>query len=140
MPLSAEQRQRVLDAMSSGHLPLDAPPKMYAGYGTGRACSGCDDAIGPNEVEYEALYNEGRSYHLHLGCAAFWDTQVRRSPKAAAINETKALRERSQASREQARTTAKESAQLRDNADVLARESEEAIEKARRAKRGEPDT
>src|SRR5262245_48066993 len=70
------------DAISSGRLPLDAPGKMYAANGVGRACAGCDDAIGPEEVEYEADYGEGSSYYLHLGCAAFWNTQVRRSPDA----------------------------------------------------------
>jgi len=136
MPLSPEQRQRILDAVSSGRLPVDAPAKMYAGYGPGRACAGCDDAIGSKDVEYEAHYDGDRRYYLHLACAAFWDAQVRRSPKVT-VEDAKRIREQSQATREQARRTAKESAQLRDQADLLARESEEAIEKARQAKRGE---
>jgi hypothetical protein len=117
---------------------------MYAGFGTGRACSGCDKAIGPRDVEYEATYDDGRTYSLHLGCAAFWDAQVRRDPKAA-IEDGKASREQSQVTRERsrvtretARTISKHSAQLCDLADVLARESEAAVEKARRVVRDEP--
>src|SRR5262245_15741353 len=134
---SPEQRRRVLDAISSGRLRLDAPGKMYAAYGVGRACAGCDDVIGPDEVEYEAHYAEGLSYYLHLGCAALWNTQVRGSPEAT-IGDARTIRDRSQAARQQARLTSKHSAQLLDRADVVARESEEAIEKARRAKRREP--
>jgi len=135
MPLSPEQRQRILDAVSSGRLPVDAPAKMYAGYGPGRACAGCDDAIGPKDVEYEAHYDDGRRYYLHLGCAALWEAQRRRAAKAA-IEDAARVRQQSQTTREQARMTVKHSMELRDHADVLAAESEEAIEKARRVKRG----
>ena len=51
---------------------------MYAGYGTGRACVGCDHEISAKEIEYEAVYNEGQTYHLHLGCAALWEVAGRR--------------------------------------------------------------
>src|SRR5215475_8452757 len=108
MPLSPEQRKRVLDAIAYGRLPLDAPAKMYAAYGVGRPCAGCDDAIGPQDPEYEADCGEGRTYYLHLGCAALWNAQARRSP-GAAIGDARIIRERSQATREQARRTAKES-------------------------------
>jgi hypothetical protein len=135
MPLTPEQRQRVLEAISAGRLPLDPPPKMYAGYGEGRTCNGCDEVVGPKEVEYEASYDGGRTYYLHLWCAGLWLAE-RRSPQMT-MEEASEVRARSQAAREQAEKTAKQSIQLRDQADVLARESEAVIDKARRAKRGE---
>jgi hypothetical protein len=79
MPLSPEQRQRVLDSIEFGHLRLDALSKMYAGYGTGRTCSGCKDTIGPEDVEYEADFADGGRYRFHLGCAGLWHAvQLRR--------------------------------------------------------------
>src|SRR5262249_20270579 len=77
-------------------------------YGVGRACAGCDDVIGPDEVEYEAHSGEGLSYHLHLRCAALWNTQVRRSAEAT-IGDARTIRDRSQAAQEQARLTSKHS-------------------------------
>ena len=133
MPLSPEQRKRVLDAISSGRLPAIPPQKMYGGYvGSGRACNGCDQEM---EIEYEAHYDGDRTYYLHLGCAALWEIG-RHQRSESAVEDARTIREKSRAMREAARLNAKEK-WLRDHADVLAREPEAAIEKARRAKRGE---
>ena len=56
MPLTPEQRQKVLDAITSGRLRLDAPTKMYAGFGAGRICDGCGEPIDKTQVEHEAVY------------------------------------------------------------------------------------
>ena len=56
MPLTPEQRQRVLDAITSGRLRFDAPTKMYAGFGAGRICDGCGEPIDKTQVEHEAVY------------------------------------------------------------------------------------
>src|SRR5262249_6117941 len=107
----------------------------FAGHGQSRMCSGCAETIGPSDEEYEAHYADGRTYYFHLGCGGLWHAHLRGLEPV--IDDAKRIRERSQATRERARATAKESAQLRDQAQVLRAESEEAIEKARRAQRGE---
>jgi hypothetical protein len=112
---------------------------MYAGYGGGRACAGCGGEIGPTEVEYEANYEAGGTYYLHLGCAGLWEVERRRRHQAAAAGaEARTIQKESQDNRERARVVAKQSAQLRDEADALARESEAAVERARQVERGEP--
>jgi len=141
MPLSQEQRQRILDAISSGRLPAIPPQKMYGGYvGSGRACSGCDQEM---EIEYEAHYDNDRTYYLHLGCAALWE-MVRHQHSESAVEDARTIRDKSRAIHEAAGRNAKEK-WLRDQADVLAQESEVAAlerlvdelrEKARQAKRG----
>lgn len=134
--LSPEQRQRVLDAISAGRLPVDAPKHMYAGYGTGRVCMGCDAPIHAKDVEYEAEYADGRVYVLHLGCASLWDAERRRH---SATEDAKQIRDRSEATLAQAQMTVKESAELRDQADVLKAESEAIRQKSKRVKRGQRD-
>src|SRR5262245_49441947 len=107
---------------------------MYAGYGTGRVCDGCREAIGPSDVEYEAHYKDRQPHHFHLGCAALWDAEMRRRHESPSEN-ARRVRQQSQDIREQARAISKHSGQLRDQSDVLARESEAAIDKARQAQR-----
>jgi hypothetical protein len=139
VPLSPEQRQRVLDAIDSGHLRLDPPKKMYAGYGDGRECAGCGEVIDNKQVEWEATYEDGRAYRLHLGCAGLWEAERRRrQPREQMREDGRCTREQSQGVREQAQATSKNSAQLRDQADVLAREAEAVVEEARSVKRGGP--
>ena len=139
MPLSDGQRARVLDSIASGRLPLDPPRKMYAGYGDGRACSGCGGPIERTHVEYESIYENGRAYHLHLACAGVWDVQRQRRhpPPTGDTVPREATREQARALREEARTISKDSAQLRDRAELLAREAEAVIEESRWVKRGE---
>jgi hypothetical protein len=91
VPLTADQRQRVLDAITTGHLRLDPPTKMYAGFGVGRACDGCGEAIDRTMVEHEVVYENGRDgassgevVHLHLGCAGLLDAARRQGVKAYA--------------------------------------------------------
>jgi hypothetical protein len=83
MPLTPEQRQRVLDAITAGRLRLDPPTKMYAGFGAGRTCDGCGEVIDRTQVEHEAIYESdpgaGQAFHLHLGCAGLWDVERRRA-------------------------------------------------------------
>jgi hypothetical protein len=139
MPLSPQQRERVLAAIEAGRLPLERPQKMYAGHGEGRVCDGCGEPIDKTQIEYEAVYTSGHAAHLHLGCAGLLDAEQSRRARTEAVTEdaTRA-REQSRASREQAQTTAKASQQLRDQADLLAREAEAVIEESRRVRRGDP--
>ena len=71
--LSPQQRQRVLENTANGRLPLDPPSKMYGSHGDGRACHGCGEAIVSTQIEWEAVYENGQTHRLHLGCAAVWD-------------------------------------------------------------------
>jgi hypothetical protein len=66
MPLSSEQRQKVLDAITAGRLRLVAPKKMYAGYGESHECSGCGQVIDRTQVEYEAIYEDGQGKRTAL--------------------------------------------------------------------------
>jgi hypothetical protein len=137
MPLTAAQRQRILENIASGRLSLGPPAKMYAGYGDGRSCDACGEVIDRTQVEYDATYADGRAHRVHLACAVLWDAERRRrgAGDSASPSETRA---RSQALREEARSTAKESAQLRDRADVMAAETEAVIEESLRLRRGQP--
>ena len=133
MPLSIQQRQRVLDSIAAGRLPSEGRYKIYAGHGDGHECAGCGEVIDQTQVEYEATYADGRAYRLHLGCAALWDAKLR---QAETIKDAGRIREESQATRELAHGTAKESGRLRDRADVLGREAESAREQWHRVQRG----
>jgi len=94
VPITPDQRQRVLDAITAGRLRLDRPTKMYAGFGAGRACDGCGEAIDRTMVEYEAVYESGRDgtssgevLNLHLGSASLLDAARRRGAQADATRE-----------------------------------------------------
>jgi hypothetical protein len=137
MPLSPQQRERVLASIASGRLRLDPPQKMFAGFGEGRDCCGCGEVIDKTQVEYEAAYENGQSHHLHLGCAGLWDAERRRRYAETTIEDAEVIRKWAEATRERARLTAKESGQLRDRADVVSREAEAALEDNRKMRRGE---
>jgi hypothetical protein len=51
---------------------------MYAGNGAGEPCDGCTETIERTQLEWEAVYEDGREYHLHLGCAGLWDVERQR--------------------------------------------------------------
>src|SRR5262245_20554856 len=137
MPLTSEQRQRVLANIASGRLPLDPPSKMFAGYGDGHRCVGCEEVIERSHIEYESVYPSGEAYRMHLGCANLWDIERRRQQSSSVSEDGPSIRAMSQETRERARETSKESARLRDQADLLAREAEAVIEESERVKRGE---
>jgi hypothetical protein len=94
--------------------------------------------IDGTRVEYEPMYEDGQSHHLHLGCAGLLDAERRRHAHTQSTREeARAACEQSEFLRQQAEARGKESSQLRDRADVLAREAEAIVEKSRRVKRGE---
>jgi hypothetical protein len=51
---------------------------MYADFGNGTQCIGCDTPIGPSSVEYDFVAADGREFSFHLGCAALWEAEPRR--------------------------------------------------------------
>ena len=107
---------------------------MHAGHGQGRVCTGCGEIVGRAQIEWEAVYEDGRVYYLHLSCAAVWDAERQRR----AATDTRQTRDHAQAVRERARMTSKESGQLRERADLLAREAEAVIEESKKLRRGPP--
>jgi hypothetical protein len=136
MPLSAQHRQQVLEAMAAGRLRLEAPQKMYTGYGEGRECAGCGEAIDKTQVEWEAIYQDGQAYRVHLGCAGLWEAERQRRQQSESQSEnTHQLGEQWRQTRE-----AQDGAQLRDRADVLAHEAHAVIEEARRVRGEARDT
>ncbi|HEU5321147.1 MAG TPA: hypothetical protein VFX28_10115 [Methylomirabilota bacterium] len=78
MPFPTDAPEKIRDKLDRGVLPREAPGKMYAGFGQGHPCDGCDQPIAPTQVEYELDSSEGRSIRLHLGCAGLWEAERRR--------------------------------------------------------------
>lgn len=50
---------------------------MWAGHGTHKVCDGCSEPIPPSHVEYEFVLADGRTFHLHLGCASLLEAERR---------------------------------------------------------------
>jgi hypothetical protein len=83
MPLTQhelELRRAALERIKSGLLPSEIPKKIWAGGGSGRPCSLCDDAIQRGEMEYELPEPDGtageRTVRLHLRCHAVWQLEL----------------------------------------------------------------
>ena len=53
MPFPDHAAQMIHDKLDSGRLPRDVNPKMYAGYGDGQQCDGCEMPISAAQVEWE---------------------------------------------------------------------------------------
>jgi hypothetical protein len=64
--------QMIADKLSAGLLPRQDATKMFAGYGTGAPCAGCDLAIRPSDVEHELVFADGRAFAFHIACANIW--------------------------------------------------------------------
>ena len=77
MPFPPEAPQRVREKVASGALPLTPPIKMWAGFGSGARCSGCDQTITSSQAEYELEVPGGRTFVMHLGCASLLEAERR---------------------------------------------------------------
>jgi hypothetical protein len=64
--------QMIRGKLSTGLLPRQDASTMFAGYGTGAPCAGCDLAIRPSDVEHEMVFEDGRAFAFHLACANIW--------------------------------------------------------------------
>jgi hypothetical protein len=66
----------IRDKIGAGLLPLppDPPEKCYVGKGTSRACDACDEAIRPDQIEYELDIQDGRTLRFHDKCLDAWHT------------------------------------------------------------------
>jgi hypothetical protein len=78
--MAADIRARIRQKFADGVLPQKLPRKAWLGYGSGRACSGCEDSILPAQSEYAfAGPRTGGKCRFHVGCYALWVSSVRRA-------------------------------------------------------------
>jgi hypothetical protein len=81
----AEMIRKKLDA---GTLPHDSPAKLWAGIGSGKCCTACEQPILESEPEYEPQYDDGHPVlRFHARCHSVWDEERQRAherPNAAA--------------------------------------------------------
>jgi hypothetical protein len=76
MPFPPDAPQKIRDKVERGALPRTPPARMFAGYGRGELCGGCDHPIQPDDIEYEFV--NGKMIRMHIGCAALWQAERRR--------------------------------------------------------------
>ena len=60
MPFPSDAPERIARKVDTGALPLLMPDKMYAGYGSGQPCHGCDQQTTLQQVECEFEVGERR--------------------------------------------------------------------------------
>jgi hypothetical protein len=63
-----EIRRRIRDKMASGDLPRQHSVRTWAGFGTGKTCGACDDAIQTDTVELEAEGVDRKFRFYHSRC------------------------------------------------------------------------
>jgi hypothetical protein len=85
MPLTQhelELKRTALDRIRRKLLPDAVPKSIWAGQGTGQACSLCDRPVGQTEMEYELnlAADDGSPgvIRFHLRCHALWRLEVAR--------------------------------------------------------------
>jgi PAS domain S-box-containing protein len=74
MGLGAEHSVRT-DAIAEklqSALPTAGLVKAWAGFGNGRPCDGCGEAIRHADIEQELDFEDGRTLRFHDACAAEW--------------------------------------------------------------------
>lgn len=79
MPFPPDAPKKIREKMDTGALPREAPSKMFAGFGAGDLCDGCETPILPAQVQYEfdADAVGRRVIRFHLGCAGLWEAYRR---------------------------------------------------------------
>jgi len=58
--------------IASGALPAETPRRMWAGFGNGRPCDACGNAITLTAVEHEFDFADGRTVRFHDACSETW--------------------------------------------------------------------
>lgn len=82
--------QRVAkERIGAGELPCHRYSRMWGSRGSGERCSLCDQAIQPDEVEYEVASATTEAdgevvLRFHLACHAIWQAECVRSGSAPA--------------------------------------------------------
>lgn len=77
MPFPARAVTLIRERLDAGQLPTTVPPKMWAGFGSGEPCDGCDEPILRAQVGYE-FEADGRTIRFHQACAGLWEAESRR--------------------------------------------------------------
>ena len=72
-PLSSTLRQIIRERIIAGALPGAPAKTVWAGIGSGRACSGCGEPIRPSDTEIELEMATSRpAIRLHRACFTIW--------------------------------------------------------------------
>jgi len=69
------RRDAVLKSLRAGRLPREAPVKVWAGNGTGRACFVCARTLTPRDIEYELEFETRQAVTLDRQCHALWEQE-----------------------------------------------------------------
>jgi hypothetical protein len=72
--------EHIRDKLDAGLLPLVLPEKIWGGYGHGVACSGCDRAVHPTQLEYwfRTQQDSDKPLRFHFACLGLWLAALRR--------------------------------------------------------------
>ena len=71
-------REKALEAIIGGKLPIRKPDRTLGGLGSGKTCALCSELLTPTQMELEIEFNRHGSpgldtYHLHPRCFTVWD-------------------------------------------------------------------
>jgi PAS domain S-box-containing protein len=69
---STERSHRITEKLARGLLPTSNWVEMTTGFGNGRPCDGCDQAIQSSDIQHEVDLGDDRTLRLHDACAALW--------------------------------------------------------------------
>ena len=81
---NAEVLRLVLSKIADGALPSVRVEKVWAGYGTGHRCYGCDQPIDRTEIETEIDLAGALLLRLHRRCFAMWQRELESRENVAA--------------------------------------------------------
>ena len=62
------------DTLSEAPVPMQRPPRTWAGHGSGASCDLCGNAIREQEIEYE-VDAQPATLHFHFNCYQDWSSQ-----------------------------------------------------------------
>jgi hypothetical protein len=75
--MSKSLAEIVREKLNAGILPLDDPVRTWAGFGSGKQCSVCEQPIQPSQTEYELRYDTRAPLRFHVVCHGRWDGERR---------------------------------------------------------------
>jgi hypothetical protein len=65
---------RTWTKVKNGALPTDGVRRRWVGPGRGASCNGCDEAITPDDTEYEIDFSNALLLRFHRECLQTWET------------------------------------------------------------------
>jgi hypothetical protein len=76
--------EMVHDKLDAGTLPREDVVKLWAGMGSGKACTACEQPILSEQPEYEIEFDDGRVViRLHAECHTVWEAECKPAMKSA---------------------------------------------------------